>query len=182
MKKVLGIVLLVVVICAIVGGSKHSSTSSSQGSSQSSGASGGSSGASGGSSSNPRLGQPADDGTFRFVVNSVACGIPSVGDVANGLGATAQGQFCKVNMTVKNIGTSSGDFFSSNQYAYDASGNQYSDSSDAEIYANSTILSTINPGNSSTGNVYFDIPKGTSLAYFELHDSAFSGGVRVDNK
>jgi len=175
-KKLLGWVFAVVVVLAVVGGSKNGTNSSSSSNSQSNSSS------STPIISHPGLGQSANDGTFKFVVNSVQCGISGVGDVANGLGASAQGQFCKVNMTVKNIGSSSGDFFSSNQYAYDAAGNQYSDSTDAQLYSSSSLLQTINPGNSTTGDVYYDIPKGKSISYFELHDSAFSGGVRVDNK
>ncbi len=41
------------------------------------------------------------------------------------------------------------------------------------------VLSNVNPGNTGTINVVFDIPKTAKLVRLELHDSAFSGGVEV---
>ena len=155
------------------------------GGSDSSSSGGSSSGGSGSSSSDAvGIGKPAADGKFTFTLNSVQCGIPSVGDTANGLGATAQGQFCKANITVANTGTEAQDFSSSSQYAFDASGKKFSDSTEADIYANSSqnILNGINPGNSVTTDIYYDIPTGSSIAKFEFHDSPFSGGVTVNNK
>ena len=150
----------------------------------SSSSSGGSS--SGGSSSAKAvgIGKPAADGKFTFTVNNVQCGIPTIGDTANGLGATAQGQFCKVNVTVANTGTEAQDLSSDNQYAFDAKGSKFSTSSDAEISSNqdSVLFTTINPGNSVTGDLYYDIPTTDSITKFEFHDSLFSDGVTVDNK
>ena len=65
-----------------------------------------------------------------------------------------------------------------------AAGVKYDNDGAAEIYANSqtqTFLEQINPGNGVTGVLVFDIPKDATIARFELHDSAFSGGVSVDN-
>ena len=47
------------------------------------------------------------------------------------------------------------------------------------IEDNKTFLEDINPGNSVVGTVVFDVPKGTKVTELELHDSAFSGGVKV---
>jgi hypothetical protein len=66
---------------------------------------------------------------------------------------------------------------------FDAKGNKYSSDSGASFYANpsgSTFLNTINPGNSVTGAVVFDVPKDVTPTQAELHDSAFSGGVKVN--
>ena len=156
------------------------------GGSGSSSSSGGGSGSksSGSSTSTAKIGQPASDGKFTFTVNSVKCGIPSVGDTANGLGATAQGQFCDVSLKVANTSTEGQDFSSSDQFAFSPSGSKYSNSTEAEIAAgvDQNILSGINPGNSITTDIYFDIPTGGSIAKFELHDSPFSNGVTVLNQ
>ena len=132
----------------------------------------------------PGLGQPASDGKFTFTINTVKCGIPSVGDTSYGLGATAQGQFCDVNMTIANTSSENQTFSSSSQDAFSATGSKYSDSTKAEIVsgADQNIFSDINPGNSITTDIYYDIPSDSSIAKFELHDSPFSGGVTVDNK
>lgn len=94
----------------------------------------------------------------------------------------AQGEFVLVTVKVENIGKEAQMFDGSNQYIYDAQGRKFEASSEAEVYmgdeANS-FLNDINPGNTVTGVVVFDIPKGTKLAKIELHDSAFSGGIDV---
>jgi len=174
--KNLGIVGLAATSLWAAGASGSSSGSSS--SDSSSGSSSKSSAAAVG------IGQPASDGKFTFTVNSVKCGIPSVGDTSSGLGATAQGQFCAVNMTVKNTGTEAQEFLASSQYAFNAAGNKLEDSTDAEIWADQAqnVLSSINPGNSITTDVYYDIPTDSSITKFELHDGLFSGGVTVNNK
>lgn len=57
------------------------------------------------------------------------------------------------------------------------------DSADTEaaiyIDASGSFLNDINPGNTVMGVVIFDMPKGTPAAIVELHDSPFSGGVKV---
>ena len=165
----------------IVGGL---AAAASGGSSSSSGGGGSSSGGSSSSSAAAAtIGQPAADGKFTFTVNTVQCGIPTVGDTSYGLGATAQGQFCKVNVTVANKGTESQLLSSDSQYAFDAKGSKFSTSSDAEISSDqeSVLFTDINPGNSVTGDLYYDIPSTDSITKFEFHDSPFSGGVTVNN-
>ena len=86
-------------------------------------------------------------------------------------------------MKIKNIGDVSQSLFADNQYVYDRQGNRYSADSEASIYsgeAGSTWYDEINPGNSVSGDVIFDVPKGTRITKAELHDSAFSNGIEVD--
>ena len=126
------------------------------------------------------LNQPVRDGKFEFTVTSIKCGISRVGD--SYLNKTAQGQFCEVNVTVKNIGTQPQLFDGSNQIAYGPNNVMYENDGEAELYANSdtqTFLNEINPGNSVNGVLVFDIPKDAKITKLELHDSAFSGGVTV---
>jgi len=128
-----------------------------------------------------KIGAPVRDGKFEFTVTAVKCGIAKIGDSV--LNKTAQGQFCEVTLTVKNIGKEQQTFDGSNQQAFDAAGTKYSNDGTAELYANSasqTFLEAINPGNQVSGIVVFDVPKTTKLTRLELHDSAFSGGVSVD--
>ena len=131
-------------------------------------------------SSTPKIGQPARDGKFEFVVKSIECGRPNVG--SDFLTETAQGQYCLLNVTVKNIGNEPQSLFSSNQYLFNAQGQKYS-ADDAATYAASpqgnTWYEEINPGNSVEGAIVFDIPKDQTPTTAELHDSAFSGGVKV---
>jgi hypothetical protein len=127
------------------------------------------------------LNQPVRDGKFEFTVTAVECGIAQVGNEI--LSEQAQGQFCKVSLTVKNIGNEAQMFLDANQYAFNAEGNKYEADSAAAIYLeeeSSSFLENINPGNTVTGVILFDIPKDASIVKLELHDSAFSGGVTVN--
>jgi hypothetical protein len=126
---------------------------------------------------------PARDGKFEFTVTKLECGKTSVGDSI--LAEKAQGQFCIVSLTVKNIGKEAQTFDGSSQKAYDAKNTQYSNDTAAELAINNnsqTFLEQINPGNSVKGQLVFDVPKGTKLTSIELHDSFLSGGVKIPLK
>ncbi len=87
-------------------------------------------------------------------------------------------------MTVKaNKGTAQ-TFLASNQKAIDAHGRQLSADGTAVIdIPNDTaaMMSQVNPGITITAIVPFQVPASGKIKKFELHDSAFSGGVTVYN-
>ena len=126
-----------------------------------------------------QIGKPVRDGKFEFTVKSVKCGISKVG--GEYLSTKAQGQFCAVQLSIENIGDEPQSMFADNQYAFDAKNRKFSADSEASIYDDSSqvLWEEINPGNSVKGKVYFDVPKGAKLTHLELHDSMFSGGVKV---
>lgn len=130
----------------------------------------------------PGLNDKVRDGKFEFVVKGIQCGQTKVGNEY--LNEKAQGEFCFVKMSVKNIGDEAQMFNGSAQYAYDAKGHKFENDTKAEIMLeeNSTFLEDINPGNKVTGTVIFDVPKKTKITKLELHDSMFSGGVEVATK
>ncbi len=120
------------------------------------------------------------DGKFEFIVTGVKCGVSRIG--SDLIGQKAQGQFCLIDVQVKNIGKEAQSFADSVQKAYDAKKVEYSADSGAAIYANEdsqVFFTEINPGNTVKGKLVFDVPKGTELTTLELHDSMFSGGVKV---
>lgn len=85
-------------------------------------------------------------------------------------------------MSVKNTGNEAQTLDSSSQYLYNASGQKYSADSTASFTANpsgSTFLNSINPGNTASGKFVFEVPKDQTPVTAELHDSAFSGSVKV---
>ncbi len=126
------------------------------------------------------LGSPVRDGKFEFVVSKVDCGKSSVG--TGGLEKKAQGQFCLVSLTVKNVGDKSQYLDGGSQMAMDAQGRQFSADAAAGIYLGdqgNTFLNQINPGNKVDGQLVFDVPKDVKLVKLQLHDSPFSGGVPV---
>jgi hypothetical protein len=130
-----------------------------------------------------QMNTPIADGRFEFTVTGVKCALEQVG---NGqLSQQAQGQYCLVDLSVKNVGASAEVFSDIAQTAYDASGNQYSADSGAAIYANkeySTFVAQISPGRAVTGRLVFDVPTGTRLESIVLHESLFSAGVKIPLK
>ena len=182
MKKILlisgGVIVVLVIIGVSVGGSSDSTSNSTDNSAKSDSSNDSQSTTAG-------INQPARDGKFEFVVKSIKCGKASVG-TNEFLTEKAQGQFCLLNITVKNIGDEPQSLFADNQYLFNASGQKYSADSTATTYAapedSDTWYSEINPGNSVEGAIVFDIPKDQTPTSAELHDSAFSDGIKVNLK
>lgn len=131
-------------------------------------------------SSDPGIGQPAADGDFSFVVNGVDCSLTEIG--TQYFSTTAQGQFCVVDLTITNIGDEAQSFFGDNAKLFNAQGQKFSADGEAAIYLqdSSSLYEEINPGNTLTSKMVFDVPAGTAPTAIELHDSAFSGGVKVN--
>jgi hypothetical protein len=129
-----------------------------------------------------KIGEEADDGKFAFTVTSVKCGEPTVTDSSGYLTKTAQGQYCLLTLSVKNIGDKQQLFSESDQKLLNATSQQYSPDSTATLYNSSNsdvFLSEINPGNTVSGVLVYDIPVGQTPVTAELHDSSLSGGVKV---
>lgn len=130
------------------------------------------------------IGTSVRDGKFEFVVNSAPdCSKKTLGNQF--VNTEAQGTFCLISVTVTNIGNEAQYMFADNQYAFNASNQKYSADSSAAIYmddSSKTLWEEINPGNKVTGYLVYDVPAGTELVSLELHDSAFSGGVKVSLK
>lgn len=128
------------------------------------------------------IGTPVVDGVFTFTVNDMECGITTVGKEY--LNITPQGQYCRFSITVTNTGNGPNHMFAANQKAFDGSGREFAEDSKPGMYDGSgnIWMTEINPGNSVTGNIYFDIPADAVLTRLELHDSAFSSGVFVSLK
>lgn len=165
---VIGAFIVIAIISSAAGGGKDKTASTGSNSTK--------------KTSVAKVGEAANDGKFEFTVSSIECGKTSVG--ANQyLTKTAQGQYCLLNVSVKNVGDQAQSLLSSNQFLLNASGQKYSADDMATIYnaPNGTSwYNDINPGNSVTGAIVFDIPKDQTAATAELHDSAFSGGVKVN--
>lgn len=126
------------------------------------------------------IGTSVRDGKFEFTVTRLRCGVRSVGTAP--VDQKAQGQFCLLTMRVHNIGDEAQLFDASSQKVFNAAGQEFSADGTASLYANpngETFLTEINPGNQVTGVVVFDVPAGAKPVRAELHDSPFSGGAEV---
>lgn len=125
-----------------------------------------------------KVGTPVRDGKFQFTVKTVSRA-DSVGS-----GFTEQkpkGEFILIVITVENIGDEAQSFAGSVQKLIDADGREYEADTGAALWLkdSKSLYEQINPGLSVDGTVVFDVPKGLNPVAIELHDSLFSGGVRV---
>jgi hypothetical protein len=128
----------------------------------------------------PGLGDPVRDGQFEFTVSGVTCGHESVGE--QWWKREAQGEFCIVEMSVRNIGTDARHFADGAQKAKGPEGNRYAADTGAGVVVNGNgdaVWNVVNPGNAIDAKIVFDVPPGATLASLELHDSHLSGGVIV---
>jgi hypothetical protein len=121
------------------------------------------------------------DGMFEFSLGSVRCGLDTVGE--GWVRDRPQGQFCVIELTVTNVGTRAQRFADGAQKAFGPKGQLYEADTGAGVAANGNgdaIWNVVNPGNTLTVKVVFDIPPSASIARIELHDSPLSHGVTVD--
>ena len=128
----------------------------------------------------PGIGDPVQDGTFEFVVANVECGVSTVG---TGIFTTrAGGQYCLVDISVRNTGSIPALFLDSAQWADSSDGTRHNSDTRAGIVANGGLqvwINLVQPGQTLTGTIVFDIPAEVDLASVELHDSPLSNGVTV---
>lgn len=121
-----------------------------------------------------------DDG-YQFTVTKVKCGVRQVGDQY--AGEKPQGQFCLVSLQIKNVSKDPITFASENQAMVDTKGNTYSPDDEAWVYVDNDddLWGEINPGNTLTTIVPFDVPKKAEPDFLLLKAGVFgfSEGVRV---
>lgn len=126
------------------------------------------------------LNQTARDGDLEFRVTGVECGIGRVGDPL--ISQAAVGQFCVVDLAVRNVGSRPVVFAETLQLAYGPRGELFLADSTAGILANAdqqSFLNEINPGNRVTGALVYDVPPDARVVRVELRQSARSPGVTV---
>lgn len=126
---------------------------------------------------NPGLGEAVRDGSLEFTVLEVETGLTTIGEGFTE--ETPQGQFVLIDLTVTNIGDRGTTLLDSNQILIDEQGRQHNTSSAGMWLDDGLWLDEINPGNSMTGVLVYDIPTDAVPTSLELHDSMFSGGVTV---
>ena len=124
---------------------------------------------------------PARDGKFEFVVTGYQPGVTEVGDNPY-FTEQASGQFVLVDVTVKNVADKAQSFSPTDQKLIDAQGREFEVNTTAMIAGSSSdipVWDKINPGNTVNIQLVFDMPTDATPAQVELHDSMFSGGVKV---
>lgn len=128
-----------------------------------------------------KIGDTVVDGDWSYVVSNLKCGVKQVGSSL--LGAEAQGQFCIVDISATNNGTKADYFLGSDHKLYDVNGSEYESDSSAWIYLkDNMLLDKVNPGNTSKGQLVFDVPATADLDYILVTSSFLSDGVKVSLK
>ncbi|MEV0198883.1 protein kinase [Nonomuraea sp. NPDC050691] len=114
--------------------------------------------------------QPAQDGRLRFAVTGTTCPKPA---------KSAGRRTCTVSVKVDNVGKEGRVLYPGQQKLCDEddvphAGTRLLDKAGKEI-----TPVRIGPGQSFSGSLVFELPKGARPAELELHDSGLSHGVRV---
>lgn len=93
----------------------------------------------------------------------------------------AQGAYTIVSITVKNTSNKPQGFSPSAQYLFDAQNRKFENDAAAAInlQPDTSLYAGVNPGNTVTAQVVFDLPPDAVPSHIVLHDSMFSGGTKV---
>lgn len=112
---------------------------------------------------------------FEITVTSIETGVSSVGDQY--LSEDAQGAFVLLGIEVTNTGASAETVLSSSFIVRDADDREFDASSTASIYLGDSGFSfeEINPGNTASGILAFDLPEGTAPQTLEFSPGWFGG-------
>jgi hypothetical protein len=129
----------------------------------------------------PKVGDVVSDGDTQVTVHAVKCGITSVG--LKDFGRRAQGQFCRVDLSLTNNGKDPLFFHADSQVqAEDTKGRKFSPDGTAGIYGNKNgagFLSEINPGNTVRAFVFFDLPRGAKLKEIEVQTDILGSEIEI---
>lgn len=102
------------------------------------------------------LGTPVTSGDLEFTLSTFKCGV-SVSSL--GSKVEPQGQFCVLEVTVKNVGKKEAFLSDGDITLVGANELEFSASSDTFFVEGVLMFETINPGNKVAGKVYYDVPQ-----------------------
>lgn len=127
-----------------------------------------------------RVGEAAVDGDFIFVVTAVTDDPAVIGD--SGLNSEPEGKFVFVTVTATNQSDSPSSLSAEDQYLIDTEGRKASADTAASGYLSEnaqSLFEMIEPGDTVTGIVVFDIPTDATPTGLELHHTSSSRGAAV---
>ncbi|GAB3060191.1 DUF4352 domain-containing protein [Sediminivirga luteola] len=121
------------------------------------------------------IGDAVASGDMEITVTEVETGVSRVGNEY--LGTDASGQFIVVHVSVTNVGDSAVHFTGSDVTLIDDEGRSFSSSTEASFYVEdaNSLFEQINPGNTVTGQVVFDVPEDADPGTLEFRGSLFGG-------
>jgi hypothetical protein len=128
----------------------------------------------------PGLNTPVTAGTFQYTATGVKDAGPTIGTAP--FTQTAQGTYIQVDFTITNTGNSAATFLSNYVKLQDAAGKTFDADPTASLYASpdqQAWVAAINPGNTLTGPILFDVPAGTQPVSVLVSDNAFTKGEPI---
>jgi hypothetical protein len=172
------LVVVGIIVAATGGGTQPTTTSNNQGTQQTQKQT---------PTTTTQIGQTFSDAGFNFTVNSLKCGEKEIAFTYSfvNYSADAQGQYCRLNITVTNVGNSANSVNAYDQYVFNSQGQRYDYDSSAtgyvaRYYLGNPFNDDINPGNNITGDIVFDVPVDVTPPTAELHGDSDSLGVRIN--
>lgn len=124
------------------------------------------------------IGTPVEVGDLSLTVTDVETGVASVGDSI--WDTKANGEFVIVSFTITNNGSSPESIFSDDFMLINDAGAEFATSSDAWHVEDYLVWEEINPGNSFTGVLIYDVPTDTNVTGLEVSVGWFGTPVSVD--
>lgn len=124
------------------------------------------------------IGTPVEVGELSLTVTDVQTDVASVGDPM--WETQANGEFVIVSFTITNDGSSPESVFSNDFMLLNDAGAEFATSSDAWHVEDHLSWEEINPGNSFTGVLVYDVPAGTNVTGLQVTVGWFSAPVSVD--
>ena len=124
------------------------------------------------------INEPATaEGGAQYTVTAFACGIPSVGEPP--FNSVAQGEYCQLDLTLTNTGQQAVSFNGPAVKAY-AGDVEYGADAAAGIFIDgNAFFEDVNPGNTLTSTLFFDVPAGTPLDRVVLGGDFLVEGVTI---
>lgn len=124
------------------------------------------------------VGEMGTLGDFSVKVLAVKCGYPEIFHADYGYSLAPDGQFCGLELEVMNVGKKKLDFYSSNVKLINADGAEYDYDSLASAYTGYELefgyLREVNPGNSTVGQLVFDVSKTAKIVAVKIVDLTYS--------
>lgn len=124
------------------------------------------------------IGEPVAVDGVELTVTEVERGVDSIGDEY--FGAEAQGEYILVHVSVSNQGDEEVSVWSEDFVLTDDAGTEYSTSDDDWYLDEPLIIESVNPGNTYTGVLLYDVPEGAEVTTLEMTPMWFGDTAEVD--
>lgn len=120
---------------------------------------------------------PVTDNGLRFVVRGIDCASRELGGGI--VTRHASGKYCQARISVTNIGTTSTSLRNDAQVLYDSGGARHTADYLARFQLSEDLWDSLDPGDTKSGTLVFDVPRDVGPRLLELHADEDSRGVQV---